>query len=97
MSSKSELKTMGIFNTTQMKTIKRMAKYVNEMSEATADLSNDCTKIATNKPKGSNESKAAQELTADLQVVNFLFDKVKENLNQILSKENENENPKNIN
>lgn len=97
MSSKSEVKTMGILNTTQMKTLKRMAKYVGEMSEAIMDLSNDCTKIATNKPKGSNESKAAQELTADLQVVNFLFDKVKENLNQILSKENENENPKNSN
>ena len=97
MSSKSELKTMGVLNTTQIKTLKRMAKYVGEMSEATMDLSNDCNKIATNKPKGSNESKAAQELIADLQVVNFLFDKITEKLNSISSKENENENSKNSN
>lgn len=83
---------MGILNTTQIKTLKRMAKYVGEMSEATTDLYNDCVKISANRPKGSKESKAAQELTADFQVVNFLLDKIKENLNQILSKENENEN-----
>lgn len=82
---------MGILNITQMKTLKRMAKYVNEMSEATTDLYNDCVKISANRPKGSKESKAAQELTANFQTVNFLFDKVKENLNQILAKENKNE------
>lgn len=82
---------MGILNTTQMKTLKRMAKYVNEMSEATADLSNDCNKIATNNPKGTNERKVALEYVADLQVVNYLFDRITEKLNSISSKENENE------
>lgn len=88
---------MGILNKTQIKSLNRMVKYIGEMSEATTDLSNDCTKIASNKPKGSKESKAAQELTADLQVINFLFDKVNENLNQILAKENGNENTENCN
>lgn len=83
---------MGILNKMQIKSLNRMVKYIGEMSEATTDLSNDCTKIAGNKPKGSKESKAAQELTVDLHVVNFLLDKTKENLNQILSKENGNEN-----
>ena len=39
---------MGILNTTQIKTLKRMLKYVGEMSEATADLYNDCVKISAN-------------------------------------------------
>ncbi|MGN1138774.1 MAG: hypothetical protein ACI4RM_04935 [Ruminococcus sp.] len=83
---------MGILNKAQIKSLNRMVKYISEMSEATTDLYNDCAKISANKPKGSKESEAAQELTANFQVANFLFGKVKENLNQILSKENENEN-----
>ena len=39
---------MGILNSSQIKSLKRMNKYLSEMLEATTDLSNDCTKISTN-------------------------------------------------
>ena len=82
---------MGILNSSQIKSLKRMNKYLSEMLEATTDLSNDCTKISTNKPKGSAERKKAQELTADFTEVNFLFEKAKSKINEIITKENENE------